>query len=1336
MAIGLSATIHAHSAPYTSDSNTLILYHLDETGGSVVSNSATSGGLNGVFSTATGPTASSAAIVSQGGYNGFGNALHNSANQGVGVDVSGSGTWNFDGIEAADRFAMTLLGNQFTLEAMVNLGSLSAGNQHIWGGDGNVQRAFQFRIENGGVLRFDPNPGGSSVSFGLGTITGTHAFAANVWFHVAMTYDGSGGAGTEVVRFYWTRVDSGVSEANLVFTSAPGAVVLDSALSSPLVLGNEGRANGMGEALQGQIDEGRISNIARAADDFIFHGPITVAGSSGGWEIANPPQNTLDGDLNTRASAAGDGVSITYDLGGGPVVVPSIDIAFYNGNFRIYQFDVLVSDDNVNWTPILTGATSSGTSLALENFDLPSDPTASYLRIVGHGYNGNVNAFNSYAEVVIHRAGETTNDDLDDDGLPDAWEIQYFGSLSQNSYDDVDGDGSNNIEELTAGTSPVITLEHPLWQSPRVMLVQDSIATSNVRLFASNATYGRAVNGVSFQDSILLTHDGYQYTAWYDNTTLTVILARRTVSGTTTGAWETFNTGSSFVNGVNGDAHNVISLGICATDGTLHLSWDHHGNTLRYRRSVNALCTTNKAAWGSGMMNPEQNWLVSSGQTIATVTYPLFVSSPTGGLAFQWRFGSSGSGDNMLSLYDGTTHSWSSPVQFDSRTGTYVEGAFTSTSRNAYLNGFDFGPDGTMHITWTYREGAGTSNHDICYAFSADQGVTWRNNVGDVIAKTSLGEKISITSPGIRTKRKDLNQLLINQQAQCVDLDGRVHMLTLHRREDPGYESPNYTTAAYSINGCAYYHYFRDPVSGNWAQRRIPPEIAPVGSRPTIGYDAGGNLYAAFLTYTNRGEVFPGYRGGYLAIATASKASSYTNWEVVYLSSTKFNGEPLLDQTRLVQDNVLSVFIQEDSTIASAVGTPLHVIDFTVAPVADADTDNDDLLDSWEIANFGDLSTGNGDYDGDGSSNASEMVAGSDPADPDWRPTKARLQHRWSFNGNLADSVGSSDAIIVNVGSNDATLGANKVTMAGGAKGSSDYVKLGSNLLGGRTTPVTIEIWATQNQVRNWSRIFDFSLDSSENLFMSWSLGNDSNNDRVAWKQAPDGEMAPANGSNAPYTAGTPYHIVMTITPLSGLVANGSRVEVFSAPAASPSLGAARAIFHTPYHLANLNDVVDALGLSPYADDTASATYDEVRIWEGALTATELELNQTKGPDLIVDPDDLDGDGLLDAWETARFGGTSSQDAAGDADHDGTNNLTEQRLGLNPKDGTSRFAAILSGFELTWPGVQGVTFTIQRSTILGSWQAIATKAGVNGTNTFSDPSPPADRAFYRVLFVP
>jgi alpha-tubulin suppressor-like RCC1 family protein/predicted small metal-binding protein len=44
--------------------------------------------------------------------------------------------------------------------------------------------------------------------------------------------------------------------------------------------------------------------------------------------------------------------------------------------------------------------------------------------------------------------------DTDLDGLPDAWEMQYFGNLTHNGNEDADGDGLTNLQEYQAGTDP------------------------------------------------------------------------------------------------------------------------------------------------------------------------------------------------------------------------------------------------------------------------------------------------------------------------------------------------------------------------------------------------------------------------------------------------------------------------------------------------------------------------------------------------------------------------------------------------------------------------------------------------------------------------------------------------------------------------------------------------------------------------------------------------------------------------------------------------------------------------------------------------------------------
>jgi subtilisin family serine protease len=50
---------------------------------------------------------------------------------------------------------------------------------------------------------------------------------------------------------------------------------------------------------------------------------------------------------------------------------------------------------------------------------------------------------------------DPTTDDVDGDGLSDAWEMQYFGDLSQNGADDTNGDGVPNSVKFANGLDPV-----------------------------------------------------------------------------------------------------------------------------------------------------------------------------------------------------------------------------------------------------------------------------------------------------------------------------------------------------------------------------------------------------------------------------------------------------------------------------------------------------------------------------------------------------------------------------------------------------------------------------------------------------------------------------------------------------------------------------------------------------------------------------------------------------------------------------------------------------------------------------------------------------------------
>jgi hypothetical protein len=123
-----------------------------------------------------------------------------------------------------------------------------------------------------------------------------------------------------------------------------------------------------------------------------------------------------------------------------------------------------------------------------------------------------------------------------------------------------------------------------------------------------------------------------------------------------------------------------------------------------------------------------------------------------------------------------------------------------------------------------------------------------------------------------------------------------------------------------------------------------------------------------------------------------------------------------------------------------------------------------------------------------------------------------------------------------------------------------------------------------------------------------------------------------------------------------------------------------------------------------------------------------------------VDAVDSDGNGLLDAWEIAHFGGIG-QDRNGDPDMDGMTNFEEQQAGTDPNDFASQFEFILitrgpqTGITIEWSSVAGRVYTLLRSaTVLGGYEPIASGlAATPPSNTFHDANAPGvGTYFYRL----
>jgi hypothetical protein len=268
----------------------------------------------------------------------------------------------------------------------------------------------------------------------------------------------------------------------------------------------------------------------------------------------------------------------------------------------------------------------------------------------------------------------------------------------------------------------------------------------DVKLMPLGPAWARdSVNVTVFRNDPITTAGDRQYAAYYNDDGSVVIAERKIPSS----SWKTTVTS---LKGKVSDAHNVISI-IADGKGYLHLSWDHHGNALRYARSK-----------APGSLDFEK--IPMTGQTETNVTYPQFFKMPDGNLIFMYRDGVSGRGNLVINAYDTATGKWSQ---------MYSDLVGGQGKRNAYWQACVDGK-GVIHVSWVWRDsGDVSSNHDMCYARSSDGGHTWTKSDGTVYALPITADTAEVVS------RIPQKQELINQTSMCTDTDGNPVIATYFR---------------------------------------------------------------------------------------------------------------------------------------------------------------------------------------------------------------------------------------------------------------------------------------------------------------------------------------------------------------------------------------------------------------------------------------------------------------------------------------------------------------------------------------------------------------------------
>jgi hypothetical protein len=421
-------------------------------------------------------------------------------------------------------------------------------------------------------------------------------------------------------------------------------------------------------------------------------------------------------------------------------------------------------------------------------------------------------------------------------------------------------------------------------------------------------TYENTVNVASYQQDGILTYNGFQYTAWYENdgpgpAQATAVIARRALPD---GDWESTQLDYTLF---SNDSHNTIALGVTPSDGRIHIAFPTHADVIRYTRSVPGVASEPAAhEWSSLLFERTKPQIPGAPAAPPTYTYPQF-ELVGDDVLLTWRDGSSDNGRQALLRYDeNSTGTWTFLGRFTHNLGTYTGDFGSSAGRYGYLHGFTADPaSGELAITLSWREQASAwcpgveavGNHDLGYAVSADGGLTWQNNLGATVATTTTGDTagtITSFSPGIVVEPIGINSGLINQETQAFDSQGRLHVITSRvPDEDLG---PDGCADNFYPDRAALarpHHHWRD-ADGTWRSGPLPFRSGSSG-RAKIAFDSDDNAYV----------VLPDAR-----IVAASAATGWPDWELVFDDpAVDAVSELIVDRQRVRESDILTVAYQE-----------------------------------------------------------------------------------------------------------------------------------------------------------------------------------------------------------------------------------------------------------------------------------------------------------------------------------------------------------------------------------------------------------------------------------------
>ena len=177
---------------------------------------------------------------------------------------------------------------------------------------------------------------------------------------------------------------------------------------------------------------------------------------------------------------------LLYDAATHGAAIPSAEIDFLDSSTNTTLFYKI----HLSQVYITSISTSAGDSIPEESFSLFYQKiTWSYTRVDG----GNNTA--TWDRISNTGTNNLSGPDSDGDGLPDDWEMLYFGNLNYGPNDDPDHDGLSNYQEFLAGTNPndansVLRVTDIGADSGQVSLTWNSVAGKTYTIYGASQING------------------------------------------------------------------------------------------------------------------------------------------------------------------------------------------------------------------------------------------------------------------------------------------------------------------------------------------------------------------------------------------------------------------------------------------------------------------------------------------------------------------------------------------------------------------------------------------------------------------------------------------------------------------------------------------------------------------------------------------------------------------------------------------------------------------------------------------------------------------------------